>query len=81
MWCWGLVFAGNLVRRPANRDVAFRTVGDLAGADTIMNDVWVGTYPGLGPDRINYIAESIRDLGAAGSARARPVPGRAGSSG
>ena len=77
-----LVFAGNLVRQPAYRDVAFRTVGDLAGADTIMNDVfWVGTYPGLGPDRIRYIAESIRDLGAAGSARATPVPGRAGASG
>jgi len=77
-----LVFAGNLVRQPAYRDIACRTIGDLAGADTIMNDVfWVGTYPGLGPDRIRYVAQSIRELGAGGSARATPVPDRAGASG
>jgi CDP-6-deoxy-D-xylo-4-hexulose-3-dehydrase len=59
-----LVFAGNLVRQPAYAEVEHRTVGDLSNADTIMNDVfWVGTYPGLGEDRIAYIARSIRELG------------------
>jgi CDP-6-deoxy-D-xylo-4-hexulose-3-dehydrase len=73
-----LVFAGNLIRQPAYRDIAYRSIGDLAGADTIMNDVfWVGTYPGLGPEQIRYIAESIRELGAGGRAKATPVPGRA----
>jgi CDP-6-deoxy-D-xylo-4-hexulose-3-dehydrase len=77
-----LVFAGNLVRQPAYRDVAYRAIGDLAGADAIMNDVfWVGTYPGLGPDRIRYVAESIRELGDPRAARATPVPGVAGASG
>ena len=72
-----LVFAGNLVRQPAYRGVAFRTVGDLSNADTIMNDVfWVGTYPGLGEDRIRYIADSIREIGAASAAS---VPARTAS--
>jgi CDP-6-deoxy-D-xylo-4-hexulose-3-dehydrase len=67
-----LVFAGNLVRQPAYRGIACRSIGDLANADTIMNDVfWVGTYPGLGQEQIAYIAESIREL------MAPTVPGRA----
>jgi CDP-6-deoxy-D-xylo-4-hexulose-3-dehydrase len=60
-----LLFAGNLVRQPAYRDVSYRTVGALANADTIMNDVfWVGTYPGIDETQIDYIADSIRDVGA-----------------
>jgi CDP-6-deoxy-D-xylo-4-hexulose-3-dehydrase len=77
-----LVFAGNLVRQPAYQGIACRSVGKLANADTIMNDVfWVGTYPGLGADRISYIAESIRELGAAGYVTATPVRGRADATG
>jgi len=77
-----LVFAGNLVRQPAYRGIASRTVGDLANADTIMNDVfWVGTYPGLEADRIAYIAQSIRELGAAAGLTATPVRGRADATG
>jgi len=61
-----LVFAGNLVRQPAYRDLEYRTVGTLANADVIMNDVfWVGTYPGLDDDQIRYIARSIEEIGAA----------------
>jgi CDP-6-deoxy-D-xylo-4-hexulose-3-dehydrase len=61
-----LVFAGNLVRQPAYRDVECRIVGDLANADIIMNDVfWVGTFPGLDDNQIHYIARSIRDAGEA----------------
>lgn len=57
-----LVFAGNLVRQPAYRDVALRTIGTLDNADTIMNEVfWVGVYPGLDDDQIRYIARSIRE--------------------
>jgi CDP-6-deoxy-D-xylo-4-hexulose-3-dehydrase len=62
-----LVFAGNLVRQPAYRDVRFRVAGSLANADTIMNDVfWVGTYPGLDADRIAYIAAAVVEAGERG---------------
>ncbi|GAC1307997.1 MAG: lipopolysaccharide biosynthesis protein RfbH [Vulcanimicrobiaceae bacterium] len=60
-----LLFAGNLVRQPAYRDVEHRVVGLLANADTIMNDVfWVGSYPGLAEEQMRYIARSIVEIAA-----------------
>jgi CDP-6-deoxy-D-xylo-4-hexulose-3-dehydrase len=59
-----LLFAGNLVRQPAYANVASRGAGDLANADVIMNDVfWVGTFPGLGNDEVDFIARAIVDCG------------------
>jgi len=59
-----LVFAGNLTKQPAYLGTPQRIVGDLRNADVIMNDVfWVGTYPGLGPAQIRYIADSIKERG------------------
>jgi CDP-6-deoxy-D-xylo-4-hexulose-3-dehydrase len=62
-----MLFGGNLVRQPAfvtlkkQQPQAFRVVGDLAGADRIMNEaVFVGTYPGLTPAMLDYVAETIR---------------------
>jgi len=63
-----LLFAGNLLRQPAYRNIEHRKVGELPNADAIMNDVfWVGTYPGLGADQMSFVAESIRD-----ASRSRP---------
>ena len=37
-----------------------RVVGDLAGADRIMNEsIFIGTYPGLTPAMLDYMIESI----------------------
>lgn len=61
-----MLFGGNLVRQPAfvqlRRDnpAAFRVVGDLAGADRVMNEsIFVGVYPGLTPAMLDYVAETI----------------------
>ncbi len=61
-----MLFGGNLVRQPAfvtlkkQQPQAFRVVGDLAGADRIMNEaVFIGTYPGLTPAMLDYMAETI----------------------
>lgn len=57
-----LLFGGNLVRQPAYRDVPHRTVGDLANSDFVMNHVfWLGVYPGLTPEMIAYVVQSIHD--------------------
>jgi CDP-6-deoxy-D-xylo-4-hexulose-3-dehydrase len=57
-----LLFAGNLVRQPAYRDVAYRVAGALTNADTIMNDVfWVGTWPGIDEAAIRHVAATIAD--------------------
>jgi CDP-6-deoxy-D-xylo-4-hexulose-3-dehydrase len=58
-----LLFGGNLVRQPAYKDVEFRVVGDLNVTDYVMNNAfWVGTYPGLTEEMIDYLAESLRDI-------------------
>jgi len=61
-----MLFGGNLVRQPAfvelRRDnpTAFRVVGDLAGADRIMNEaVFIGVYPGLNQSMMDYMIETI----------------------
>ncbi len=61
-----MLFGGNLTRQPAftilKRDNpnAFRVVGDLAGADYIMNHcLFLGTYAGLDKPRLDYMIETI----------------------
>jgi CDP-6-deoxy-D-xylo-4-hexulose-3-dehydrase len=61
-----MLFGGNLVRQPAfvalnkQKPGAFRTVGDLVGADRILNDaMFIGTYPGLSQPMLNYMVETI----------------------
>jgi CDP-6-deoxy-D-xylo-4-hexulose-3-dehydrase len=57
------LFAGNLTRQPAYRDVAWRAVGDLPNTDFVMNHVlWIGVYPGLSDTMIDYVIESFHDL-------------------
>lgn len=62
-----MLFGGNLVRQPAfiqlrkDNPAAFRVVGDLKGADRIMNQaLFLGTYPGLTPAMLDYEIETIR---------------------
>lgn len=64
-----MLFGGNLVRQPVFAQVrktgAFpmRIVGDLVGADAIMNDtLFVGTYPGLREAACEFIAGTIANL-------------------
>ena len=40
-----------------------RISGDLTNADVIMNDTfWVGTYPGLQQDHLDYIGNSVEEI-------------------
>jgi CDP-6-deoxy-D-xylo-4-hexulose-3-dehydrase len=58
-----LLFAGNLTRQPAYKDVDWRVVGDLTNTDIVMKRTfWVGTYPGLTPVMLDYIIESINEF-------------------
>jgi len=57
-----LLFGGNLLRQPYMRGRNYRTVGDLTNADIVTNrTLWIGLYPGLGPDHIAYSVERITE--------------------
>ena len=55
-----LLFGGNLTRQPYMKGRNFRVHGDLAASDKVMRDsFWIGVYPGLSPDHIGYMVETI----------------------
>jgi CDP-6-deoxy-D-xylo-4-hexulose-3-dehydrase len=57
------LFAGNLTRHPAYQDVHYRVVGDLTNSDLITDRTfWVGVYPGLTAEMLDYVAESIKEF-------------------
>jgi CDP-6-deoxy-D-xylo-4-hexulose-3-dehydrase len=58
-----LLFGGNLVRQPAYRGRRYRVVGDLARSDQVMRGTfWVGCYPGLTPEMLAYVSDSIHEF-------------------
>ncbi len=55
-----LLFGGNLIRQPYMRRRDFRVVGELANADLVTtNCFWIGVFPGLTDDHLQYMAETI----------------------
>lgn len=62
-----MLFAGNLTKHPCfdeMRDTGkgYRIIGDLANTDRIMRDTfWVGVYPGMTDEMIDYMAQVIKE--------------------
>ena len=57
-----LLFAGNLIKQPYFQGVEYRVVGDLTNTDITMNQTfWVGIYPALGEQELDYIAEQLEE--------------------
>jgi len=61
------LFAGNILRHPLfdsmQENVDYRVVGELINTDKIMNDsFWIGLYPGMGDDALNYMISKIREF-------------------
>ena len=58
-----LLFAGNLLRQPSMKNVNYRVVGDLTNTDTVMNNTfWVGVFPGLQEEKLEFIAQTIKEF-------------------
>ena len=59
-----LLFSGNLIKHPCFDQIrgtdVYRVVGDLNQTEFIMNQTfWVGVYPGMTDEMIDYMAEVI----------------------
>lgn len=61
-----LLFSGNLIKHPCFDQIrgtdAYRVVGTLENTEFIMNNsFWVGVYPGMVDEMIDYMAQVIRE--------------------
>ena len=60
-----MLFAGNLIKHPCFDEMrktgeGYRVVGALTNTDRIVNDTfWVGVYPGMTDEMIDYMAKVI----------------------
>lgn len=55
-----MLFGGNLIKQPAYENIKCRIVGDLENTDLIMNNLfWIGVYPGIDFDMLNYIKNTL----------------------
>lgn len=55
-----LLFAGNLTRQPYMAGRNYRLADNLENTDTVMNNTfWVGIYPGLSEEMLEYMAVQI----------------------
>ena len=59
-----LLFSGNLIKHPCFDQIrgtdSYRVVGELTNTDFIMNNTfWVGVYPGMTDEKIDYMAKII----------------------
>ena len=58
-----LLFAGNLIRQPYFEGVEYRVSGELTNTDITMNQtLWLGVYPGLKEDHLDYIVEKMEEF-------------------
>ena len=61
------LFAGNLLRHPAMQTYTegkdYRVAEELTVTDTIMKQTfWIGVYPGMTREKLDFMAQSIREF-------------------
>ena len=57
------LFAGNLIRQPYFKNINYRVINNLDNTDYIMNNsFWVGIYPGISCEMLDYVAAKIKDF-------------------
>ena len=58
-----LLFSGNLIKQPYMKDKIFKIGSELKNTETVMkNSFWVGVYPGLQNEHLDYILENIKSF-------------------
>ena len=61
-----LLFSGNLIKHPCFNQIRgtdkYRVAGTLESTDFIMNNTfWIGVYPGMTDEMIDYMAKTIKE--------------------
>lgn len=55
-----MLFGGNLIKQPAYADIKYRICDNLKNTDLVMNNLfWVGVYPGITEDKMNYMLNTF----------------------
>jgi len=63
-----LLFAGNIIRQPVfnkmrENQEGYKVIGQLINTDKVMNNsFWIGVYPGMTNEMIDYMITQISDL-------------------
>jgi CDP-6-deoxy-D-xylo-4-hexulose-3-dehydrase len=58
-----LLFSGNLIKQPYMKSINFKVHGNLKNTDLIMeNTLWIGLYPGLSKEQLQYSVLKIKDF-------------------
>ncbi len=69
-----LLFGGNLMRQPAYESCEYRAIGSLPNTDFAMKNVfWLGVYPGLTKQMLDFVADTIRDFALSSSSDLRKL--------
>ena len=56
-----LLFGGNLLKQPYMKNQHYKIIGDLTNSNIVVNNTfWIGVYPGLGAEELNYVLEIFR---------------------
>jgi CDP-6-deoxy-D-xylo-4-hexulose-3-dehydrase len=62
------LFAGNLLKHPAFDEMrksgeGYRVTGDLRVTDFVMNNTfWIGVYPGMKKEMLDYMIDTIKEF-------------------
>ncbi|QSX07153.1 lipopolysaccharide biosynthesis protein RfbH [Sedimentibacter sp. zth1] len=62
-----MLFAGNLIKNPCfdemrKTETGYRVIGDLENTDIVLNNsFWIGVYPGMDKDRLDYMVAKIKE--------------------
>jgi CDP-6-deoxy-D-xylo-4-hexulose-3-dehydrase len=58
-----LMFAGNIIKQPAYKNVRYKVFGKLNNSDKIMRDTFfIGVYPGIDDEMLNYVFEKVEEF-------------------
>lgn len=58
-----LLFAGNMLKQPAYKNIEHRVSGSLENTDKVMRQLfWIGVHPNLTHEQMNYMLEQLEAI-------------------